>query len=351
VATIREVAREAGVSIATVSHALSGKRPVSGTTRRRVAAAIDRLGYRPNRIAAAMSTGKTETLGMVVPDIANPFFGGLLGTVERAAAGRGYTVVACSSELDAELEARSVAKLRDRRVDALIYLAGTSRPNSALAEVDRAGTPLVALDEELDDLPGSASVLTVDNELGGTLAADHLLGLGHRALGAIAGPLGLPTARARLRGFCRRAAAARAPVPPHRIAEAAAYTHDAGRAAALELLRRELDVTAIFCGNDLIALGALDTARKLGFAVPGRLSVVGFDDIVFSGLISPPLTTIRQPLAELGKEAATLAIDLVEGNQLGPVRRRLPVELVVRSSTAPRSGGSGAETATSRRRK
>ena len=182
--TIREVAREAGVSIATVSHALSGNRPVSGTTRRRIAAAIDRLGYRPNRIAAAMTTGRTETLGMVVPDIANPFFGGLLGTAERAAAERGYTVIACSSELDAELEARYVAKLRDRRVDALLYLAGTERPNTALAEIEAAGTPIVVLDEELGELPRSASVLTVENESGGALAAAHLLALASRASGA-----------------------------------------------------------------------------------------------------------------------------------------------------------------------
>src|SRR5207245_259739 len=135
--TIREVAREAGVSIATVSHALSGKRPVSMGTRVRIKRTADRLGYRPNAIAAAMPTGRTQTLGTIVPDLANPFFGEPLGAVERTAAGRGYSLVASSSELDLELEERAVRALHDRRVDALLYLGGCERPNGAFAELAR----------------------------------------------------------------------------------------------------------------------------------------------------------------------------------------------------------------------
>jgi len=340
--TIREVAREAGVSIATVSHALSGKRPVSERTRSKIARAADRLGYRPNAIAAAMTTGRTQTLGIVVPDIANPFFGELLGAVERAAAARGYSVIASSSELDPELEARSVRTLVDRRVDALIHLAGSDVPNAALGEVDAGEVALVCLDEELPNLPAGSSLLTVDNAAGGALAARHLCELGHLELGVIGGPAGLPTARARLTGFCR-AAVERAVGPPAScIRHAPAYTVEAGRVAALDLLQAAPELTALFCANDLIALGVCAAARELGRRVPEDLSVVGFDDSFVAALVAPPLTTIRQPVARLGKEAAEVAIDLVEGRRTGPVRLTLPVELVVRGSTATPAGQAGA---------
>jgi DNA-binding LacI/PurR family transcriptional regulator len=337
--TIREVAREAGVSIATVSHALSGKRPVSLRTRVRIEHTADRLGYRPNAIAAAMPTGRTQTLGMIVPDLANPFFGELLGAVERTAAARGYSLVASSSELDLELEARAVRALHDRRVDALLYLGGCEQPNDAFAELARGDVKLVCLDEELPYLPPESSLVVVDNEEGGALAGQHLLECGHRELAVVGGPAGLPTARARLDGFRRTARAAGAEPATARVSHAATYTIEAGRDAALELLRRERAVTAVFCANDLIALGACAAARELGRQVPGDLSVVGFDDSLVAALVTPALTTIRQPLARLGKEAADAAIDLVEGTRTAPLRLTLPVQLVVRESTAPPSGG------------
>jgi DNA-binding LacI/PurR family transcriptional regulator len=255
--TIREVAREAGVSIATVSHALSGKRPVSAATRRRITRAARRLGYRPNRLAASMITGRTHTLGMIVPDIGNPFFGGLCAAAERAAAERGYAVVVCSSELDAELEARSTEVLRDRRVDALVYLAGTAADNAALGAVADAGIQIVALDEAVESLPAAASLLAVDNESGGALAARHLVELGHRDVAVISGDAALPTARARLGGFATACRESGVRLPRRRIRNAP-YTVEGGCDAARALLEADGEVTAIFCGNDLIALGALD---------------------------------------------------------------------------------------------
>jgi len=339
--TIREVAREAGVSIATVSHALSGKRPVSGATRRRIKSAARRLGYRPNQVAASMITGRTQTLGVIVPDIANPFFSGLVHAAEVAAAGRGYTVVVCTAELDPALETRHVEVLHDKRVDGLLYLGGTDRNNPALRALARAGTPIVALDEALPFLPRSASLVTVDNEEGGRLAARHLLQLGHTELGVVNGPSGLPTARARLQGFAEAAGDADLRPQQRRVRYAEAYTLAAGRAAAADLLAREPDVTGLFCANDLMALGAVEAARELALDVPRDLSVVGFDDIFVSALVSPPLTTVRQPLVQLGKEAAELAIALIEQEVAGPDRRVLPVELVVRDSTAGKAARRG----------
>jgi DNA-binding LacI/PurR family transcriptional regulator len=330
--TIREVAREAGVSIATVSHALSGKRPVSRRTRSRIAKAVERLGYRPNPIAAAMTTGRTQTLGVVVPDIANPFFGELLAAVERTAARHGYSVLASSSELGQELEARAVQALQDRRVDAVIYLPWSPDPTAGVAGLVDGGTRLVWLDEELAGIPEQASVLIVDNVRGGALAAEHLRTLGHTRAGIIAGPLELPTARQRVDGF-------QSELPDSRPRAAAAYTVPAGRMAALDLLTKEPQLTALFCANDLIALGALAAARELGRDVPADLSLVGFDDSFLASAVTPALTTVRQPLARLGKEAAEVAIELAEGTRHEPVRRTLPVELVVRESTAPVAAG------------
>lgn len=326
--TIREVAREAGVSVATVSHALSGKRPVSRRTRSRIAKAVERLGYRPNPIAAAMTTGRTQTLGMVVPDIANPFFGELLAAVERTAAGHGYSVVASSSELGPELEARAVRALQDRRVDAVIYLPWSPEPTPGVAGLVEGGTRLVWLDEELAGIPAEASVLVVDNVRGGELAGEHLAAAGHARAGIVAGPLELPTAQQRVEGF-------RSVLPDSPLRGAEAYTVSAGRTAALALLTAEPELTALFCANDLIALGALAAARELGRDVPADLSLVGFDDSFLAAAVTPALTTVQQPLARLGKEAAEVAIELAEGTRHEPVRRMLPVELVVRESTAP----------------
>jgi len=333
VATIRDVASEVGVSVTTVSHALSGKRPVNTQLRRRIRETADRLGYRPNRIAAAMTTGKTHTLGMVVPDIANPFFGELLASAERAAGERGYTVIGCSSELDSTRETRDVRALLDRRVDGLIYLASSAGANPALAEVEQARVPIVALDEEMSSLPGTALVVTVDNEQGGALAAGHLLELGHEEIAVVAGPRGLPTASARLAGFVEALAQAGRRLTRSRILRADAYRMSSGRKAGAALLERDEALTAIFCANDLIALGVIEAVRELGRDVPAGVSVVGFDDSFVASLVSPPLTTIRQPLARLGKEAANLTIDLIE-DPLGPhAGRQFPVELVVRGST------------------
>jgi DNA-binding LacI/PurR family transcriptional regulator len=331
--TIRDVARAAGVSPTTVSHALSGKRTVSATTRARIERVIEELGYRPNQVAASMTTGRTLTLGMLVPDIANPYFGQLVANVERTAGASGYTVVVGSSELDAELEARHVRRLVDRQVDALVYLGGTATPNQEL--IDAAlGRPIVAVDEAFSWLPDGAAVITVDNRVGGMLAAQHLVGLGHERVAIVAGPDALPTARDRTAGFVdatRRAA--REPV----VRAADAYTVEAGRRAGAALLATAADITGVFCANDLLALGVMQVAAELGRRVPDDLSIVGFDDMFVSPLVTPALTTVRQPLDRIGREAAELAIAMATGEPGQPMRRVLPVDLVVRGSTAART--------------
>jgi LacI family transcriptional regulator len=332
-ATIVDVARMAGVSVATVSQTFSAKRPVSPRTSAKVRAAAARAGYRPSHVAASMVTGRTRTIGVVVPDIANPFFSELVRGAEAAAMTAGYMTIVCSSELDASLEDRCVEVLSDKRVDALLYLPGTTRRHACLADPALKRTPLIVIDEELDHLPPGATVITADNEAGGELAARHLADLGHRDLGVIAGPEGLPTAEMRLRGFLRALAERGMVIPAERILRAAYYTLDAGLEIGSAMLASQPRVTAVYCANDLIALGLMTAAAKQGRTVGRDLSIAGFDDIFVSQLVTPALTTVRQPIAQLGRQAAQLAVEAIEGRHNHPDRIVLPVELVVRGST------------------
>jgi LacI family transcriptional regulator len=334
-ATIVDVARMAGVSVATVSHTFSAKRPVSPRTRARVRAAAARAGYRPSHIAVSMVTGRTRTIGMVVPDIANPFFSELVRGAEAAAMAAGYMTIVCSSELNAALEDRCVEVLSDKRIDALLYLPGTTREHRCLRDPALQRVPIVVIDEEMDKLPPGATVITSDNDAGGVLAGRHLADLGHSEIGVIAGPHGLPTAEARLRGFLRALTDRGIAIPPERILRASYYTREAGVTTGRAMLASHPSLTAVYCANDLIALGLMTAATDCGRTVGRDLSVAGFDDIFVSQLVTPALTTIRQPIAQLGGQAAELAVEAIEGRRERPERIVLPVELVVRASTAP----------------
>jgi LacI family transcriptional regulator len=335
VATIRDVAREAGVSISTVSHALSGNRPVSPEVRRRVASVARQLRYRPSHLAQAMVTGRSRTLGLIVPDIANPFFPEVARGAEDAAAQRGYGVFLADTELSPAEEQHYVDVFRDKGVDGLVYLAGTPVLGSALAQSAASGTPLVLVDEELPVDGPRCGFVGVDNHTGGRLAARHLLDLGHELIGVVAGPANLPTAIARLAGF--RAELDAAGIQPVHTVTAGAYRYEDGRAALPSVTRRDRSPSAVFCANDLLAFGVVAAAQEAGMRVPADLSVVGFDDIFFSRLASPGLTTIAQPMRRIGSEAADLLIDLIDGRR-SERRRILPVHLVERASTRPAGG-------------
>ncbi len=330
--TIRNVASAAGVSPATVSHALSGRRSVSPQTVERILRVVAELGYRPNQLALSMSTGRTMTIGAVVPDIANPYFGQMIGALERKASSLGYTVIVGSSELDATIEARHVRTMVDRQVDAVVYFGGTIAHNQSLTEAIADDRPVIAVDEIFDWLPDDVATIGVENRVGGALAAQHLVSLGHRELAVLTGATGLPTATARRDGFS--VAARRLGVEPTCI-PADAYTVEAGRQVGGTLLSRHPDVTGVFCANDLLALGLMQIARETGRNVPGDLSVVGFDDIFVSRMVSPALTTVRQPLERIGELAAELACGLAVEEPPRELHPLLPVELVVRGSTAP----------------
>jgi DNA-binding LacI/PurR family transcriptional regulator len=346
--TINDVAQRAGVSVTTVSHALSGKRPVAPRTRTRIMAAVEQLNYQPSQLAIAMLTGRTMTLGALVPDIMNPFFGELLSSVESAANSKGYGTIVASTELQQDQEQRQIELLCAKKVDALL-LIGCSDHAVDHVPTEPGGPTAVIVDQIPDGLERYPKVCS-DQEGGGRLAADHLWELGHRMIGVIAGPPELSVAAARLRGFLSQMRMYRSPVPTGRRTSSPSFTLAAGQQAARALLQSRPEVTALFCANDLIAFGALHAASELGRTVPDELSVVGFDDIFVSSMVQPTLTTIRQDIGLLGRRAVDIAVRALAGETI-EAPERLAVTLVARASTttAP-TGTATAGTGSGRRR-
>ena len=329
-ATIRDVAREAGVSVTTVSHALSGRRPVSTQTRRRIDAVSRRLAYRPSHLAQAMVTGRSQTIGLIVPDIANPFFPGVARGVEDTAADRGYSVFLADSELDETEEQRYVDLFEDKGVDGLIYLAGTAHLGPALTRVAASQTPLVLVDEELHVKGPNCGFVGVDNHHGGQMAARHLLDCGLSRIGVIAGPPALPTAIARLEGFL--AGLADAGQRPSRWSMPAPTPTRTDARRSPNSGRRRRSSMRSSAPTTCWRWAPSRPPATPASTCPRDLSVIGFDNIFFSRLANPGLTTVAQPMDEIGREAAGLLIDLIEGRETQQ-RRVLPVHLVTRSST------------------
>lgn len=348
-ANIKDVARAAGVSVSTVSHVLSGNRPISEATRRRVLQTIDQLGYRPNRLAQGLVNKSTHSLGLLVPDLANPFFSTIAEAVEIAAHERGYSVILCNTNLDPAREADYLAVLLSRQVDGLIYFPGTRVPNPALKAAVAEGVPVIVVDERLDQLPG----VFVDNFDGGRQVGAYIGALGHRSILFLGGPEGLPTVIDRLNGLRAGLEAAgmltytmQLRFGEYRASHGYETIHTCAREGmfAPDSTQRP---TVVAAANDLIALGALRALRELNLRVPHDCSLVGFDGIEITALITPSLTTVQQPSGKIAISAVQLLLSRIEasdghtkdGNEMPGVSHViLPVSLVVRESVAAPPG-------------
>jgi LacI family transcriptional regulator len=330
-ATVKEVARAAGVSVSTVSHVLNGTRYVSPVLADRVREAAATLGYTPNGTARSLRLRRTQTIGLIVPDV-NPFFAELARVIEEHAFAAGYTTVLGNANGHPDRERRYVETLVSKRVDGVI-LASTLHDSGQLERLfDGARTAVVVVDRELD-LPGVDLVLA-DHEGGGHAATRHLLDLGHTRIACITGPTDLPPSEERAAGY-RRALTEAGIEPEDAWIVAGDFEFAGGRAAAAQLLDGPSAVTAIFAANDLMALGALSELTDRGARIPGDVSVCGFDDVFPAALVSPSLTSVRQPLRELGEAAVDILVARIAGAiPPDPVRRLYPTELVVRESTA-----------------
>ena len=329
--TIRDVAEQAGVSTTTVSHVVNRTRKVDPRTAARVEAAIDALGYRPNALARSMRRGRTHTVGIVVPDIANPFFGDLARSLEDHMFEAGYSAIICNSDGDEDKEARYLDVLLSKKVDGLLLIAA-SQPSEGLRHLVESGPPTVVVDRELGDLP--VSQVMVENHRGGYLAGRHLLELGHRDIAVIAGPGGTGTSARRLEGFRHAIDEAGLSIRQERIFRGD-FRAASGRAAMDGWLQGGAPPTAVFAENDLMAVGALSSAHASDVDVPVDLSVVGFDGIAFGADVTPPLTTVAQSTNDVATTAIEMLFERLRDRAAPPRRVELPVSLLVRGSSGP----------------
>ena len=327
--TIREVAESAGVSYATVSHVINNTRLVSPETRERVLAAMDALNYRPNALARSLRQGKTNTLGLVLPDSANPFFAEISRSIEDEAFKRGYSVFLCNTERDTQRELFYVDVLSNRQVDGIIFVAAGDQADSLDFLLHRK-MPVVMIDRNLSNVEVDA-VLT-DNQLGGYLATRHLLELGHTRIACIAGPSSITPSAERIIGY-RKAIEEAGLSYDETLILRGDYHAQSGMEITNSILSMNPRPTAIFALNDLMALGTLRAAAEAGCSVPEDLAVVGYDDLEIARFTNPPLTTIAQPKKAIGVQAVNLLAARMSQKNRPPSRLILPPELIVRRST------------------
>ncbi|NAZ84881.1 LacI family DNA-binding transcriptional regulator [Kineococcus indalonis] len=324
-ATVKEVAQRAGVSLGTVSNVLNRPEVVSDALRSRVEQAIAELGFVRNESARQLRAGVSRTIAVVVLDVANPFFTDLVAGAEEAAEHHDALVVLCNSGNDPEREARHLLRLQQQRVLGVLLSPVRDEPTPALAAVRRHGTPVVLVDRGSPSAQDAS--VAVDDVLGGRLAGEHLLARGHREIAFVGAPSGLRQVDDRLAGL-RAAVGAAGSV---RLLPASGLTVRAGSQAAAALFAGGSPPTAVFCANDLLALGVLNECVRRGVRVPHDLAVVGYDDIAFAATAAVPLTSVRQPREVLGRTGVELLLAQVEGL---PARQLVfEPELVVRRST------------------
>lgn len=328
-AGIKDVAREAGVSPTTVSRYLNNHLELPASTKSRIDAAIKRMDYRPNLLAKRLSTGKSEIIGVVAPEIANPFFTNLVAAIEDEAEQHGYSVLLSSTRGMRAREIEQIGRLEDRHVDGLILMTNQPDDGTLAAFIEKHAN-IVLLDEDVPGFLGPK--IFVENTEGAYLATRYLIEAGHKSIAHIGGPPGLMSTVERHKGFVR--AMEDAGLRPSHVL-LGSYTSAFGASAMSEILARTERPSAVFAGSDFVAVGVIQCICGHGLLVPDDISLVGFDDMPFADLLAPPLTTIRQPVQELGRKAFQ-ALFAVLNDQLIPELERLPVKLVERRSVMKR---------------
>ncbi len=330
--TIRDVAARAGVSVGTVSHVLNDSAGVGAELRERVEAAVAELGFVPSQLGRSLRRKHSDMVGMIIPDIGNPFFPSVVRGLQDEAARAGFQVILCNSDNDPAKQADFIKAVQSYRPAGIVIIpADESDLEVPTGKDGQPAFPIVYVDRVPANFPGDCVV--ADNYEGGRQAAEHLLALSHRRFGLIGGPPGITTSSERMRGFTDVLAKAASPGAAWTMAEAA-FDRSSGFKAAVDLLHGSMQPTAIFAANDLMAIGVLDALRVEGLNCPKDVAVVGFDDLDVATLTEPSLTTVRQPGYEMGMAAAALLRERV--SQPDAVTRRLTLEthLIPRSSSA-----------------
>lgn len=326
--TMHDVAQAAGVSLMTVSRVVNDKDDVSQATRERVMEVVRELNFRPSSIARGLATQRTGTIGLVVPDISNPFFASLVRNAEEEAYAQGYSVFLGNTNEDPQREITVLQSLEDNQVDGLILCSSRLEDDSLFEILTRFPTAVLAFRKRKSTSYGA---ITLDDVGGSEVAIQHLLNSGHRNIGLISGPAISLSAVGRYQGYKKALDAAGITINQDWIRHCHPIV-EVGQEAAGDLLRKNPEITALFCHNDLIAVGALQACADLGLRVPEDIAIIGYDDIRLAGLVTPGLTTLHIPRAEIGTRAMQMLINQITDESIEPEEINLQPQLVVRGS-------------------
>ncbi len=329
---MKDVARQAGVSTATVSRVLNGRTNVKPEVRAKVVEAIEALKYRPSRVARRLRTKSTHVIGLIISDIQNLFFTSVTRGIEDVASRNGYSLILCNTDEDLDRERVCLEVMHDENVAGIILASASETGHDPEL---LGGIPVVALDRLIKDVPLDA--VLVDNVGGAKKAVSHLLSLGHRRIGLITGQQELTTGRERREGYEQAMAEFSVAIDPALTRLADFRRVDDSRRQALDLLTLPDRPTALFTANTLITLGTLTAIQELGLRVPDDIALAAFDDIPWATLLNPPLTAVPQPTYELGKTAAEMLLARIADPGRPPTHIRLELQLVVRESCGARA--------------
>jgi len=327
--TMKDVAQLAGVSITTVSHVVNGTRAVAAETKERVLDAVAKTGYTGDVIARSLVTGGTRSLGVAISLVANPYFAELMQAIESEATAAGYTLLLVDTHDEAETEEYSIRMLRARRVDGLLLTPSPGAVSTVLPELRRLNIPTVLVDR----LPGNQPIDQVGPENVQAMSAlvQHLGELGHRRIGMISGAAGLTTSSERELGYRLGLGRAGLPWDPDLVASGESTTAQGGVALA-RLLSLAAPPTAVVAGNNAMMVGVLQEARRRQLKIGTDLAVVGYDDVEWADLVDPPLTTMAQPIADIGRTAVRMLLARIQDPSREPQTVRLPAKLMHRQS-------------------
>ncbi len=329
--TIYDIAKLAGVSIATVSKVFNGKGRISESTRQRILRISEEINYQPNMLASALTGKKTYTIGLLIPDLVNPFFAELARHVEDRSHELGFNLVICNTDNNADKENKYIQLLRQKSADGIIVATGV-RNEALLKELIEQHMPVALIAREQSTL--AASSVVVDDYAGGYSAAAYLAEGGHKRIAVLAESLTVSSSKERIRGY--RQALGEAGI---RYDSSLIYVSDfsvqGGKQMALQALAAHPRPSAIFACNDILAIGAMQAARELGIRIPQELSVVGFDNTILASMTDPPMSTVAQPIQQMGHQVVDLITQEINQEKKAKQRVVLLPELIVRGSSGP----------------
>ncbi|MEA2020878.1 MAG: LacI family DNA-binding transcriptional regulator [Candidatus Caldatribacteriota bacterium] len=326
--TIKDVAKLAGVHPSTVSRVINNDSRISEKTKNKVIYVINKLGYTPNAIARGLKTKRTNTIGMLIPDITNPFFADLARGVEDAANESGFNVILCNSDEKLEKERTYLEILKEKRVDGLI-LGSVHIKDKSIFRLEKIKYPYILVSRDIEGL--DKNCIIVNDIAGGIMATEHLIKLGHRKIAHITGPLKVRSAINRLEGY--RIALKKNHIEyKEELVEEGDFRIAGGYKAMKKLLKLPELPTAIFTANDLVAMGAMQAIQQKKYHIPRDFCIIGFDDIKLASFVFPALSTIRQPMLEMGALAVKTLLRIIKGGEFNQKKVILKPELIVRES-------------------